>query len=112
MFSTNTPVRISEPGPVYVCKHVRDKYDPVVEKMDLLNANPNYAVVRSPEGREVTVSTRDIALLQPVQEKQMSLGVFRKAIKFYFPRKKERIAVRMIFLERMIWIINLICKHH
>ena len=28
--------------------------------MDLLNANPNYAVVRSPEGCEVTVSARDI----------------------------------------------------
>ena len=61
MFGTNAPIWMNEPGPVYVRKHVRDKYDPVVEEMDLLNANPNYAVVRSPEGREVTVSARNIA---------------------------------------------------
>ena len=29
--------------------------------MELLNANQNHAVVRYPEGREVTISTRDIA---------------------------------------------------
>ena len=61
MFGTNAPIWMTEPGPLYVRKHIRDKYDPVVEEMDLLNANPNYAVVRSPEGREVTVSARDIA---------------------------------------------------
>ena len=61
MFGTNAPIWITEPGPVYVRKHVRDKYDPVVEEMDLLNANPNYAVVRSLEGHEITVSARDIA---------------------------------------------------
>ena len=61
MFSTNTPIWMTEPGPVYVRKHVRDKYDPVVEKMDLLHAKQNYAVALSPEGREVTVSARDIA---------------------------------------------------
>ena len=50
---------------LYLCvcvrKHVQDKYDPVVEETDLLNANPNYAVVRSPKGCVVTVSARDIA---------------------------------------------------
>ena len=54
------PTLQSEPEPVYVRKHVQDKYDPIVEEMDLLHANPNYAVVLSPEGR-VTVSARDIA---------------------------------------------------
>ena len=52
---------MTEPGPVYVREHIRDKYEPVTEKMDLLNANPNYAVVRSPEGCEVTVSAKGIA---------------------------------------------------
>ena len=61
MFGTNAPIWMTEPGPVYVRKHVRDKYDPVVEEMDLLNANPNYAAVRSPEGCVVTVSARDTA---------------------------------------------------
>ena len=59
MFSTNAPIWMTKPGPVYVHKHVRDKYDPVVEKM--LHTNPNYAIIRSPEGHKVTVSARDIA---------------------------------------------------
>ena len=58
MFGTNTPIWMTEPGPVYVCKHVRDKYDPVVKEMNLLHANQNYSFVQSPE---VTVSARDIA---------------------------------------------------
>ena len=61
MFGANTPNWITEPSPVYVRKHVRDEYDPVVEEMNLLHANKNYAVVRSPESRKVTVSARDIA---------------------------------------------------
>ena len=61
MFDTNTSIWMTESGPVYVRKHVRDKYDPVVEEMDLLYANQNCAIVRSAEGREVTVSARNIA---------------------------------------------------
>ena len=61
MFSTTAPSWMSEPGPVYVRKHVRDKYDPIVDEVDLLHANQNHAVVRYPEGREVTVSARDVA---------------------------------------------------
>ena len=52
---------MTEPKPVYVRKHVRDKYEPIVEEMDLLHANQNYAAVRSLEDRKVTVSARDIA---------------------------------------------------
>ena len=61
MFGTNTPIWMTETRPVCMRKHVRDKYDPAVEEMNLLHANQNYAVVRSPEGREVIVSARDIA---------------------------------------------------
>ena len=50
-----------EPGPVYVRKHVRDKYDLIVDEVDLLHANQNHSVVRYPEGSEVTVSALDIA---------------------------------------------------
>ena len=59
MFGTNAPIWMTEPGPVYVRKQVRDKSDPVVE-VDLLHANQNYAIVQSPKGREITASTRDI----------------------------------------------------
>ena len=58
---TNAPIWMTKPGPMYVRKHIRDQYNPVAEEIDLLRANPNYAVVQSPEGREVTVSARDIA---------------------------------------------------
>ena len=34
MFGTNTPIWMTEPGPVHVHKHVKDKYNPVVEEMD------------------------------------------------------------------------------
>ena len=52
---------MTETGPVHVRKHVRAKYDPVVEQMDFFHGNMNYAVVRSPEGHEVNVSATDIA---------------------------------------------------
>ena len=32
-----------------------------MDEAELINANQNYAVVRYPEGREATVSARDIA---------------------------------------------------
>ena len=61
MFGTPAPLWMTEPGPVYVRKHIRDKYDPIVGEVELLNANQNHAVTKYPEGREVTVSARDIA---------------------------------------------------
>ncbi|CAG2223252.1 unnamed protein product [Mytilus edulis] len=42
--------------------HLRaTKYDPLVEEVDLLEANPTYAHVRLPDGRETTVSVRHLA---------------------------------------------------
>ena len=61
IFGTHTPISMTEHGPVYVHKQVRDESDPVVEEMDVLHANQNYAVVRLSKGREVTVSARDIS---------------------------------------------------
>ena len=50
------------PGPVFLKQHVRkSKYDPIVRKVELLEANPNYAHIRHEDGRESTVSLRDIA---------------------------------------------------
>ena len=46
---------------VFLKRHVRNKYDPPVDEVELVRANPNYAVVRHPDGREATVSTRDLA---------------------------------------------------
>ena len=50
------------PGPVYLKRHVRaSKYDPLVDEVELLEANPHYAHVRLPDGRESTVSLRHLA---------------------------------------------------
>ena len=82
----HAPIWMTEPGPVYVRKHVRDKYYPVVEEINLLNANPNYAIVRSPEGREVTVSARDIAPTPAGPGEANESQVFRKVTKLRFLR--------------------------
>ena len=42
-------------------RHVRQKYDPLVDEVELLEANPQYAHVRLPDGRETTVSIRHLA---------------------------------------------------
>ena len=50
------------PGPVFLKRQVRhSKYEPIVDVVDLLEANPNYAVVRNRDGRESTVSIRHLA---------------------------------------------------
>ena len=56
------PDWLTRPGPVWLKRHVRGhKTDPIVESVDLLHANPEYAFVRHPDGRENTVSLRDLA---------------------------------------------------
>ena len=56
------PSWLLTPGPVYLKRHVRNsKYDPIVDEVQLLEANPRYAHVRLPDGRESTVSLRHLA---------------------------------------------------
>ena len=40
---------------------MRNKNDPYVDEVELLEANPNFAQVRFPDGRESTVSVSDLA---------------------------------------------------
>ena len=61
-FGTSVPTWLSSPGPVYLKRHIRtSKYEPVVDKVDLLHATPNYALVSLPNGRETIVSLKDVA---------------------------------------------------
>ena len=46
MFGTNAPIWMTEPGPVYVRKHVRDKYDPVVAVISDTAGVPDIVNVR------------------------------------------------------------------
>ena len=56
------PTWLARPGEVVLMKrHVRQKYDPLVDEVELIEANPQYAHVRLPDGRETTVSIRHLA---------------------------------------------------
>ena len=47
--------------PFLLKRHARsNKADPLVDKVELLQANPHYAFVHYPNGRETTVSTKHI----------------------------------------------------
>ena len=50
-----------KPGPVYVKCHVRNENDPLVEEVELIEANPHYAHVKLNDGREINVSLKDLA---------------------------------------------------
>ena len=60
---TSLPEWLTTPGNnVLLKRHERNsKYEPLVEKVELLNCNPQYAEVRFDSGRESTVSLRDLA---------------------------------------------------
>ncbi len=55
------PSWLTTPGKVYLKRSVRTKHDPLVDEVELLEANSHYAHVRFPDGRESTVSTRHLA---------------------------------------------------
>ncbi|GFR97396.1 retrovirus-related Pol polyprotein from transposon 17.6 [Elysia marginata] len=56
------PSWLLSPRPVYLRRHVRaSKYDPIVDEVELLEANSQYAHVRLPDGRESTSSLRHLA---------------------------------------------------
>ena len=59
---TSLPDWLATPVPVLLRKHVRHhKADPLVETVLLRHANPQYAFVAFQDGREDTVSVRDLA---------------------------------------------------
>ena len=59
---TSLPTWLATPGPVLLRKYVRrSKQDPLVDEVELIEANTNYAHVRHANGREDTVSIRDLA---------------------------------------------------
>ena len=58
------PTWLATPGPVLLRRFVRNsKQEPLVDEVELIQANSNYAHIRYPGGREDTVSTRDLAPL-------------------------------------------------
>ena len=56
------PTWLNSPGPVLLRRYNRSsKYESPTETVELLEANPNFAHVKFSNGREDTVSTRDLA---------------------------------------------------
>ena len=56
------PTWLAEPGPVLLKRQVKNsKYEPEVDEVHLIEANPQYAHVRFPSGRETTVSLKHLA---------------------------------------------------
>ena len=81
---SSVPSWLGTPGPIFIKRHVRtSKMDPLVDEVELLQANSHYAHVRHPDGRETTVATKHLApqgqqkisqhLLQPGPE--VNIGV-------------------------------------
>ena len=79
------PMWLSKPGPVLLKRNVRhSKYEPLVDEVELVEANPQYAHIRYPNGRESTVSIRQLAptregtttehLLEPIDEHSTELA--------------------------------------
>ncbi|XP_041360605.1 uncharacterized protein LOC121376884 [Gigantopelta aegis] len=61
-FGTSIPTWLTTPGPVLLRRFVRSsKNDPLVDQVELKEVNPTYAHVRYKDGRESTVSLRDLA---------------------------------------------------
>jgi hypothetical protein len=63
---TTLPNWLITPGPVLMKRNARSsKYDPLVDEVELLECNPQYAHVRLSDGREETVSLRQLAPKPP-----------------------------------------------
>ena len=59
---TSLPSWLLTPGPIYMKRNVRSsKFEPLVDEVELISANPTYAHVRLQNGRETTVSLRQLA---------------------------------------------------
>ena len=66
------PTWLMSPGPVLLRKFVRaNKTDPLVDEVELLDSNPMYAHIRHADGRESSVSVKDLAPC-PTEEQNSS----------------------------------------
>ena len=53
---------LMQPGTVLMKRNVRrSKYEPLVDEVGLVEMNPHYAHVKFPDGREATVSMKQLA---------------------------------------------------
>ena len=61
MLGKSLPNWLLNPGPVFLRNHVRNKGDPLCQEVKLIESNFSFAHERFPDGRETTVSTKNLA---------------------------------------------------
>ena len=53
------PSWLATPGPVLLRRHVKSSnYEPLTDEVELIEANPQYAHIRFPDGKEDTVALK------------------------------------------------------
>ena len=58
----SVPSWLNTPGKVLLKRQVRNsKHAPMVDEVELIEANPHYAFIRTEDGKETTVSTKHLA---------------------------------------------------
>ena len=65
------PSFLIQTGPVLLRHFIKSKSVPLVEEVELLDANPSFSHVRFANGRELTVSTRDLSP-KPVDDSEVT----------------------------------------
>ena len=56
------PSWLATPGPIILRRHVKSsKYEPLTDEVELIEANPQYAYIRFPDGKEDTVALKHLA---------------------------------------------------
>ena len=76
----SVPSWLNSPGTILIRRHVRQsKYDPLVEEADLIHATPQYAHIRYKNGRETTVSLKDVAPLSGPESPQLSIPTMEES---------------------------------
>ena len=69
MLGKSLPSWLTSPGTVLLRRFVRQrKSDPLCDEVELVEANPSFAHVRYPDGRETTVALKDLAPCPTVTE--------------------------------------------
>ena len=57
MAGSALPSWLLHPGPVLLCRHVRNKGNPLCDPVELVEGNQTYSVIRLGDGQESAVST-------------------------------------------------------
>ena len=108
MLGRSLPHWLVQPGPVLLRRFIRNKNQPRVDTVELIEANPNFAHERFPDGRESTVSVSDLAPSQsPKSVSEADNGSMPEAAepKNYITQKKcheniEQLQIRLNLTNR------------